>query len=108
MEDSKDLMIKIYNRIEDLKDLIKREKTRYKQPNINDESILKESIEKNIKNLEEEVKRLKQYLLEEIIKKNKRLNLIYNTLLKEKGIDEELTLFLLIKVKKLGIIEENN
>lgn len=89
MEDSRDLMIKIYNRIEDLKDLIKREKTRYKQPNINNELILKESIEKNIKNLEEEVKRLKQYLLEEIIKKNKRLNLIYNTLLKEKGIAEE-------------------
>ena len=105
MEDSRDLMIKIYNRIEDLKDLIKREKTRYKQPNINDELILKESIADNIEHLEKEVKRLKQYLLEEIIKKNKRLNLIYNTLLREKGIAEETALFLLVRIKELGVIE---
>lgn len=59
----------------------------------------------NIKHLEEEIETLKQHLLNEIIKKNKRLNLIYNTLLKEKGIGEELALFLLIKVKELGIIE---
>lgn len=92
----------IYTRIEDLKDLLKREKTRLKQPYIN--NILKESILSNIKHLEKEIKRLNDYILS-IITNNKTLNTIYNTLIKEKGIADKLALFLLIKIKELGHIE---
>ena len=92
----------VYTRIEDLKDLLKREKTRLKQPNNN--NILKESILNNIEHLKEEIERLKNYILS-IINNNKTLNTIYNTLIQEKGIGEELALFLLIKIKELGHIE---
>lgn len=95
---------KIYTRIEDLKDLLQREKNRLKQPNVNRETILKEDITENIEHLEKQIKKLKDYLIK-TIQENKKLNIIYNTLINQRGIGEELGLFLLVRIKELGIIE---
>ncbi len=95
---------KIYTRIEDLKDLLQREKNRLKQPNVNRETILKEDILENIEHLEKQIKKLKDYLFK-IIKEDKKLNIIYNTLINQRGIGEELGLFLLVRIKELGIIK---
>ncbi len=104
MAETREKVIRVYNRIEDLKDLVKRETTRYKAPNIDNDIILKESIAKNIECLKNEIKRLKQYMLN-TIQENRELSIIYNTLIKEKGIGEEIALFLLIRIRELGIIE---
>ena len=102
MEEIREEIKSIYTRIEDLKDLLKREKTRLKQPNNN--NILKQSIINNIEHLKKEIETLKSYILS-MIQNNKTLNTIYTTLIQEKGIGEELALFLLVKIKELGHIE---
>jgi transposase len=87
---------------EDLKESIQKEKNRLKQPNLL--SIMKVSIQKQLKFLMEETEILKDEVLK-IIQNNKELNIIYNSLINQKGIARELALFLIAKLKELGKIE---
>jgi transposase len=103
-EEDRDTINQLYGRLEDMKNTQQREKNRLKQPNLLSfmKIRIKEQIEftvKEIKLLKEEIKR--------IITNNKELSIIYNTLISRKGVKDELSLFLITKLKELGKIQKN-
>ncbi|MDR0423226.1 MAG: transposase [Rickettsiales bacterium] len=97
------LLTQLYSRIEDMKITLQKEKNRLKQPNIS--PVMEESVKKQIEFFKIEIDILKQKM-EDIIKNNEELNITYNTLMSQKGIKNEISLFLLIKLRnELGKIQ---
>jgi transposase len=92
----------LYSRIENLKEIIQREKNRLKQPNIL--RIVEIGIENQLKFLTEETEVLKREILT-IIENNRELKVIYDTLMGQRGIGNELALFFIAKLRELGKIE---
>jgi transposase len=100
--EDKQILEQLYNRIEDMKQTIQREKNRLKQPNLL--PVMKISIEKQIDFLIDEINLLKE-TMKNIIENNKELKTIYDTLTNQKGIKDEISLFLIVKLKELGKIQ---
>ena len=104
-DDTREYITDIYNRILNYKLILQQEKNRIKQPNLS--KVMKISILETIDFINNQIRTLKQEI-KEVINKTKDKNdllLIYNTLINQEGISEELGLFLLIKLKELGKVE---
>jgi transposase len=92
----------LYQRFKSLKDSKQQELNRLKRPN--NTAFITDSIERQLKFLEEEIEIVRNEL-KKLTENNTETKLIYDTLLNERGIGEEIALFLLSILPELGKAE---
>jgi transposase len=102
LDEDRELITQLYGRVENLKDNLQKEKNHLKQPNLL--PFTKKMIIENISFLEKQISDLKDEI-KRIINSNEEIKIIYNSLIAEKGIKDEISLFLIVKLKELGKIQ---
>ncbi len=99
ISNNREIIKELYSRLDDLKNIRKQEKARYKDVIAN--RIIKESINRNIEHLDREIEEI-QKEIDKTIDKDDELKLIYNTLTEHKGIKNNIAYTLIAKLPELG------